>query len=184
MQQPIQITFRDMGHSDAAEAYVRDHAEKLEQFDGSIISCAVALEMPHRNPTGPGGQHRVRIDVRTPGDEIVVDYSPPSNQVTEDLYAAIDQAFDKATRQLEDHLRRKRQEVKHHESSYREGRVAKLWSYDGYGFLETADGYEVYFHRNSVLHHAFDKLEVGSVVRFIEEDGDKGPQASTVILGS
>lgn len=182
MQQPIQITFRDMGHSDAAEAYVRDHAAKLEQFDQSIVSCSVALEMPHRHRTG--GQHRVRIDVRTPGDEIVVDYQPPPENAEEGLYAAIDQAFDKAVRQLEDHLRRKRWDVKHHESPYREGKITKLWSYDGYGFLETTDGYEVYFHRNSVLHQGFERLEVGSRVRFIEEAGEKGPQASTVVAES
>jgi cold shock CspA family protein len=38
----------------------------------------------------------------------------------------------------------------------------------------------VYFHRNSVLDDAFDDLEVGSRVAFVEERGDKGPQASTV----
>ncbi len=179
MQQPIQITFRDMGHSDAAEAYVRDQAAKLEQVDRRIVSCAVALEMPHKRA---GGQHRVRIDVRTPGDEIVVDHSPPVEAAEGDLFAAIDEAFEKAARQLESHLARRRHEVKHHESAYREGRVTKLWSYDGYGFLESSEGYEVYFHRNSVLHHAFDKLEVGAAVRFIEEDGEKGPQASTVAL--
>ena len=48
------------------------------------------------------------------------------------------------------------------------------------GFIETADGREVFFHRNSVLDDAFDRLTVGSEVRFVEEMGEKGPQASTV----
>jgi cold shock CspA family protein len=51
---------------------------------------------------------------------------------------------------------------------------------EGYGFLETVDGYEIYFHRNSVLDHAFDELSIGSQVSFVAEKGEKGPQASTV----
>lgn len=180
MQQPIQITFRDMGHSDAAEQYVRDHAAKLEQFDGSIVSCKIALEVPHKRRNG--GPPRVRIDLTLPHDEIVVDYYPPPENAEEDLYAAIDQAFDRAIRQIEDHAQRKRWDVKHHESPYREGHVAKLWTYDGYGFIETGDGDEIYFHQNSVLNGHFNRVEVGSKVRFIEEMGDKGPQASTVVL--
>ena len=39
-----------------------------------------------------------------------------------------------------------------------------------------------YFHRNSVLHGGFERLRIGSKVRFIEEPGEKGPQASTVTL--
>jgi ribosomal subunit interface protein len=179
MQQPIQITFRDMGHSDAAEAYVRDHAAKLEQFDQNIVACKVALEMPHRHRRA--GQARVRIDLTVPSDEIVVDYSPTAENGEEGLYAAIDQAFDRAIRQLEDYVQRRRWDVKRHESAYREGHVVKLWSYEGFGFIETAEGDEVYFHRNSVLHHGFDRLAVGSRVRFVEEMGERGPQASTVV---
>jgi ribosomal subunit interface protein len=197
MQQPIQITFRDMGHSDAAERYVRDHAAKLEQFDGRIVACKVALEVPHKRRSG--GPPRVRIDLTLPHDEIVVDYTPAPERATEDLYAAIDQAFDRAVRQIEDHAQRKRRDVKHHESPYREGVVTKLWTYDGYGFIETPDGDgahvadvalrfkqpdgdEVYFHQNSVRQGHFHRLERGARVRFVEEMGEKGPQASTVVV--
>jgi cold shock CspA family protein len=37
-------------------------------------------------------------------------------------------------------------------------------------------------HRNSVIDNAFDRLSVGSEVRFAEEFGEKGAQASTVYL--
>ena len=49
-----------------------------------------------------------------------------------------------------------------------------------FGFIETNDGREIYFHRNSVLNGDFAKLAVGAHVTFAEEMGDKGPQASTV----
>jgi cold shock CspA family protein len=51
---------------------------------------------------------------------------------------------------------------------------------EGYGFLMTPDGRELYFHRHSVLHDDFERLAVGTEVRFEEEEGEKGPQASTV----
>ena len=38
----------------------------------------------------------------------------------------------------------------------------------------------MYFHKNSVVDTAFDKLDIGTEVRFVEEMGELGPQASTV----
>ena len=50
----------------------------------------------------------------------------------------------------------------------------------GYGFLTSDDGREIYFHKNSVSAGAFPRLKIGTTVRFAEEAGEKGPQASTV----
>ena len=50
----------------------------------------------------------------------------------------------------------------------------------GYGKIEASDGRIIYFHKNSILGAEFDKLEVGTEVRFAEEQGERGPQASTV----
>jgi cold shock CspA family protein len=61
-------------------------------------------------------------------------------------------------------------------------RVSKLFLHEGYGFLETADGREIYFHSNSVLEPGFDHLQIGTEVRFAEEQGAEGPQASTVAV--
>src|SRR5580692_7747052 len=66
----------------------------------------------------------------------------------------------------------------HAEASH--GRVKNLLAREDYGFIETADGRQIYFHRNAVLDAAFDRLKVGSEVAFAEEEGVKGPQASTV----
>jgi cold shock CspA family protein len=40
----------------------------------------------------------------------------------------------------------------------------------------------VYFHRNSVLLGDFEHMTVGSAVSFVEEEGERGPQASSVAL--
>jgi cold shock CspA family protein len=55
--------------------------------------------------------------------------------------------------------------------------VAKLFP-QGYGYIETADGREVYFHANSVLNDQ--GLKLGTRVSFVEEAGERGAQASTV----
>jgi cold shock CspA family protein len=63
-----------------------------------------------------------------------------------------------------------------------QARVAKLFPVEGYGYIETPDGREIYFHANSVLNNRFKSLKLGSKVSFTEEAGEKGPQASTVRL--
>lgn len=180
MQIPVQVTFRDMPPSGAIEAYIRKHAAKLETFSPRITGCHVVLEAPHKHQQ-TGRHYRVRIDLTVPGSEVVVSRTPEDDTNNEDAYAAVDEVFDRLVRRLEDYVRRQRGDVKPREEPYRDGRVSKLWSYEGFGFIE-ADGDEVYFHRNSVLHQAFDRLKVGSTVRFVEEMGDKGPQASTVTV--
>ncbi|MES2370216.1 MAG: HPF/RaiA family ribosome-associated protein [Pseudomonadota bacterium] len=54
MKTPLQITFRDIEHSDALEAHIREKAEKLETVFEPIMSCRVVVEMPHRTSTRVG----------------------------------------------------------------------------------------------------------------------------------
>ena len=175
MQISLQITARDISLSEAVETDIREKAAKLELFYDKIMKCRVVLEAPvqhHRK----GGPFKVRIDLTVPGAELIVNH-----QAHEDLYVAIRDAFDAAQRQLENYVRRQRGQVKTHEvAPY--ARVSKLFPQEGYGFLETPDGREIYFHRNSVLAPSFDRLEVGTEVRFTEEQGVKGLQASTVTI--
>jgi cold shock CspA family protein len=76
-------------------------------------------------------------------------------------------------------MRVRRGDVKHHEPP-NEGTIVSLDKHASFGRIGTTDGREIYFHRNSVLNAKFDALEVGTPVRFDEEAGDQGPQASTV----
>lgn len=177
----LQITFRDFSSTETLEARVRERAEKLFELCPKITVCRVALEAPHQRHR-QGHKFRCRIDLVVPNAELVAQNAQASD-ATEDAYAAIHDAFDQAVRQLEDYVRRARWDVKQHDGTPH-ARVAKLMTGEGpgtrYGFLETHDGREIYFHENSVLHGQFDKLEIGTEVRFAEEEGEKGPQASTV----
>ena len=111
----------------------------------------------------------------------VVDRRHNDASEREDVLVAIREAFDAASRQIEDIARDMRGQVKEH-TAESHGRVAKLLAADECGFIETADGREIYFHRNAVLDGAYRRLRVGSEVRFVEAEGAKGAQASTVRL--
>lgn len=178
MQLPIQVTFRHMGHSDAIEAKVRERVEKLGQFCDQIMSCRVMIEPAHKHKH-KGNLYQIRIDVTVPGKELVVSREPDAHQAHQDIYVSIRDAFDAMRRQLEDFRRKQRGHVKTHEVPPH-GRITQLVPAEDYGMITTVDGREVYFHRNSVIGAEFDSLELGSDVRFAEEAGEKGPQASTV----
>ena len=62
------------------------------------------------------------------------------------------------------------------------GRVARVFHDRGYGYLESDEGYVVYFHQHAVVDGAFARLVVGDEVRFEEEEGERGPQATTVAV--
>jgi cold shock CspA family protein len=111
----------------------------------------------------------------------VVDRRHNDASEREDVLVAIREAFDTASRQIEDIARDMRGQVKEH-TAESHGRVAKLLAADECGFIETADGREICFHRNAVLDGAYRRLRGGSEVRFVEVEGAKGAQASTVRL--
>ncbi len=180
MKLPLQITFRDIPPSDAVESRIREKAAKLDELYEHIMSCRVVVEAPHRRHH-QGKLYHVRIDITVPDDELVVSREPHERHAHEDVYVAIRDAFDAAKRQLEDYVRRHRSYVKTHEAQPY-GRVLRLFPEQGYGFIESADGREIYFHRNAVLDGAFERLRVAAEVRFVEEHGEQGPQASTVWL--
>lgn len=177
---PLQITFHNIPPSEAVEAKIRSLADKLEHFYNRITSCRVIVDAPHRHQRN-GKLYQIRIDITVPTGEIVVNRDPPEHQSHEDIYVAIRDAFDAAKRKLQDHTSLLRQETKAH-AEQPHGRIASLFSDEGYGFIETPDGSEVYFHRNSLFNGDFEQLQVGDEVRFAEEEGDKGLQASTVRL--
>jgi cold shock CspA family protein/ribosome-associated translation inhibitor RaiA len=164
-----------MPPSPAIESVVRQKAAKLESFSERIMGCRVLVEAPHRHHRR-GKLYHVRIDMTLPGGEIVINREPSRHA---SHYVAIRDAFAATRRKLQDFARRRRGALKTHEPALL-GRVAKIFPQKRFGFLETADGREIYFHGNSVLEPGFDRLEVGTEVNFTEEQGVDGPQASTV----
>jgi ribosome-associated translation inhibitor RaiA/cold shock CspA family protein len=180
MQVPLQITFRHMDPSPALEARIRQRAEELEHFFDRIIACRVTVECQSPRHL-QGNVFQVRIDLTVPGREIVVGRDHGLNHAHEDAHVAVRDAFDALRRRLEDHARQGRGGVKLHEVPDH-GRIARLLPDRDGGFIVTAAGNEVYFHRNSVIGSDFDALEIGTEVRFVAQESEsaEGPQASTV----
>jgi len=178
MQIPLKITFKDIPQSDFVEGRIREKVAKLEKFAGDITSCRVTIEAPHQHHN-KGNLYNIKVDVTLPGEEIVANRHPDQHHAHEDIYVAIRDAFNATQRQLEDYVRRRRGKVKTHDSEPH-GKIISLVPYEDYGLIQTDDGREIYFHRNSVLEEDFDKLEIGTSVHFSEEMGDNGPQASTI----
>ena len=174
---PVQITYRRMEESEALSGIIRAKAQKLERYYDRIGACRVLVERPHRHSRS--GEHfHVRIDLTVPGGELVVERDPPLRARNEDAYVAVTDAFRAARRELQDYVRRRREWDTNERPP--QGRVRKLYSAEGFGFIESEDGREIYFDRRSVLHDAFPRLSIGARVRFAEEAGERGPQASTV----
>lgn len=178
MQLPLQITFQNMEPSPAVEAKIREKTQKLERFHEHIISCRVVVELTAGHHY-KGKLYQVRIDIAVPGAEIVASRESGLDHAHEDVYVAMRDAFNAARRQLEERLRKTQRRVKNHETPPH-GRVSEYHPQENYGKILTPDGREVYFHGNSVLNSAFGHLDIGSEVRFVEEEGELGPQASTV----
>ena len=178
MDIPLQITTRNIELSEPVKEDLRKRTMKLNTFFSRIIRCRVTVEVPHRYKKQDlnAVEYNVRIDMTVPGKEIVIKKRPDR-----DLDIAVREAFDAAKRKLEDYATRLRGDVKQHSVSPH-GIVTSVFPTGRYGFLSTEDGREIYFHENSVLDKNFRSLKAGSSVRYNEEMGEKGPQASTVIL--
>ena len=177
MQLPLQIAYRNLDRSEAIDARIRERAEKLDQYYDRIMSCRVVVEAGHKHHRH-GNHYHVRVDLTVPDAELVASREPDEHHAYTDVYVAIRDAFDSIARQLEQYARRRRRQVKAH-AVPPHGRIVEI-NPEGYGRIESSDGRQVYFHRNSVVGADFAALRVGTEVRFDEEMGERGPQASTV----
>ena len=108
MQVPLEITFRGMSSSPAVEEAVGRWVERLTHAFDRIMNCHVWIELPHRHQR-QGAEFSIRIALAVPGREIAV-----HQDGKDDVYVALADAFLAARRQLQDHARISRGDVKLH----------------------------------------------------------------------
>jgi ribosomal subunit interface protein len=173
MQSPLEIRSDGVPVVEPLDEAIRARADRLEEFFDRIVSCHITLHQPPGH-SQKGAPYEVDINVSVPGEVLVV-----NRQRNPDLELAVGLAFDAMERQIEDYVRRMRHDAKKHVTPPT-GVVRVVFADEGYGFISGDDGRDVFFHRNSVLGGGFEALEPGTPVRFAEEQGDKGPQASSV----
>lgn len=178
MQVPLKIALRDISpYDDIIKGEVRRLADRLDKYYPNIISCRVVVEKPHKRHR-KGNLYRTTITITVPDKQIVVSREHPFHKSHEDIFVSVHHAFDDAARQLEQYALMQYGGVKNHDL-LPHGIISKLFPKERYGFIQSFGGREIYFHENSVL-DGFEKLRIGTEVRFDEEEGEKGPQASSV----
>lgn len=181
MDDPVEIVFHNMPSSPTLEAEIRERVEKLDRRYEHLIGCRVSVEHLHRRHQ-TGNLYEVHIDMRVPGDEIVVSrepHRPRERFLDADAGVALRNAFKAAERRLLDFKERQRGDVKVHDAPFI-GQISQLYPAEDHGFLLTHEGTQLYFHRNSLVQRDFGTLKVGDRVQFVQTVGDTGPIASKV----
>ncbi|MFW5996601.1 MAG: HPF/RaiA family ribosome-associated protein [Verrucomicrobiota bacterium] len=181
MDVPLEIACPDFEKTEAIDNLIQEQAAKLERICSHLISCRVTLEMPQKSQ-GSGNQFQVRIETHIPPKHhlTVRRESRQSKSAQDPLNAVIHEAFEAMEEQVHKTVDKQRGHVKKHPQQETSGFVSKVFPEEGYGFIESVNGDEIYFHKNSVLHDDFERLQVGTGVRFVEDAGENGAHATTV----
>jgi ribosome-associated translation inhibitor RaiA len=185
MQEPLEIVFHNLQPSAALEADIRQRFEKLAKLYDRLTTCRVSVEGLHKQHR-TGNIFEVHIDMLVPGGEIVVSKQPQKAKerfANPDVYTSVREAFKAAERQLLEYKRQLSGEVKQHGPMF-QGQVAEMHVEEEYGYILTAEGSLLYFHRNAMLNGDFEKLQRGSLVHYTPGDGETGPTAVKVWQGS
>lgn len=123
MPVPLRITLRQVRPSQRLRHEIRERVDALGKFHPRLSSCRVTVEMPHRHHLA-GNRFHVRIELRVPGESIVITYEPTvlgalpegkaskltkageADVVARYLYVALHAAFEAARRRLQDVARK------------------------------------------------------------------------------
>ncbi len=180
MQIAPEIVYHDVERSEWVESYVLERMRRLDKFAQGITRCHVTLTREQASRQ-KGNRYSVMVEVRVPPQhDLAIKKEKEIREMRTQLPAVINLAFAAIERQLKKTAALRRYELKDHNDEQSRGIVEQLLA-DGYGFIRTVDGNrQFYFHRNSVLHDGFERLAIGTEVRFSAEEGEQGPQASSV----
>ena len=199
METEPEIMFRGVNRTSYIDKLITRGIAKLEQVCNYIVSTRVTVEqIQTRHRTDSPYRILVEISIRDRPDIVVERLSNKVKKTVDDpdlvnsrpvrkrntreeaLPAFIISTFDAARRELKKITDKQRGAVKVHPQQQAQAMVEKIFRDQEYGFLRSLDGQSVYFNRNSVLHDHWAQLKVGTAVRYTQELGDKGLQASTV----
>lgn len=179
MQTDLQISWEHLDPSEFVQKRIEREVASLEHMFGRIISCKVVIEGPSHHQH-KGGLFALRARLVLPGGkEISASRNPGQDHSHEDAYVTIRDVFQALKRQLRESVRKRREEGQHPDSQLH-GIIARVFPDKDYGFIRADDGREIYFHKNAVLDEDFSHLRPGVEAHFAEEEGENGPQASTL----
>jgi len=180
MQTPIEIAFKHVEPSEDIKALVSEKAGQLETFYDGITSCHVYIRAPHQSQR-TGNLYEVTIEVRVPGDELVVRHNQNDVAEREHLAVAVRDAFASMATELKRWKDQIKRDVKTHDGPL-QGKVVEIHHDKDFGQIIATDNRLIYFHRNSVVDGDFDALQPRDTVELVvqTDESEIGPQASTV----
>jgi len=117
METPLQIDLEGIDARPDIRAEIDKHVAQLEERSGRITAGRVVVKAPsghHRT----GGPYEITIHLSLPeGREVNIGRTPQDDERYADIDYALNDAFKRARRQLQDEVRKMQGQVKHHESS-------------------------------------------------------------------
>jgi cold shock CspA family protein len=180
MRVPLEISFHGLSRSDSLEKLIRKDAAKLEKVCDDLISCRIGIKLDQKS-SNTSNPFKIRIEMRfPPSNNLVVTHKSGVKEAADDLPTAIKNAFKSAHRRLKQAVEKQQGDRKSHSGRDMTALVTKIFAHEGYGFIRSLDGEEIYFHRNSVPNDDFERLEPGTGVSYTVGLGKKGLQATTV----
>lgn len=151
-----------------------ERIERLARGHSDLIDIRIVARTSSHHRHG-GQEVRITCDAR--GRELVAARTRPEAGLA--LNEAVD-AFEREVRRLRD--KRAKQRGHRPAEPPELGIVDRVLVEDGYGFILTDSGEQVYFHRNAVQHGLdFERLAEGQRVGLDFEGGEKGLQATVVL---
>lgn len=117
MQTPAQIEFEGVQASTELQASINQRVAELEERFGRVTAGRIVVRGPGDHHQ-TGAQYQVSIRLALPdGREVHVGRTPKEDERYADLTFAVDNAFKRARRQLQDQTRIMRGDVKNHTQS-------------------------------------------------------------------
>jgi len=180
MQTPLELAFKDIEPSEDIKALVAEKVAHLETFFDGITSCHVYIRAPHQSQR-KGNLYEVTIELRVPGDELVVRRDQDDTAEHHHLKVAVRDAFAAMAQELKRWKAQIKGDVKTHGGPL-QGKVVEIHHDEGYGQIIATDHRLIYFHKNSVVDGNFEDLQPRDTVELVVKTGESeiGPQASTV----
>ena len=119
METPLQIDLQGIDAKEPIHAAIIKHVAQLEERSGRLTAGRVVVKAPsghHRT----GGLYEVSVHLSLPeGREVNIGHTPQNDERYSDIEFALNDAFKRARRQLQDEVRKMQGQVKTHEGPAR-----------------------------------------------------------------
>jgi cold shock CspA family protein/ribosome-associated translation inhibitor RaiA len=173
----LKVEARNVDMRKGWQEKIEEEREKLiRHYANFVLHLRVTIEA---TPGYKEGGYEVRLVATVPNDTVVV------KRWGEKVHSLLVEAFDVLGLQLKEIVRKKHNHKVAKPAGglaglKASGRIRRLFPEEAYGFIETPDDQEIFFHASSLKDVSMTDLGEGDEVLFMVEEGDKGPQAAWV----